>query len=183
MAKKTVVEEVLKSFGLGSVVDALKNSEAFKNRLEEVNKEIEENLKKGTEEKQPKVMYSFSVRTLSGTSSQQPGLPPSGRPPRSRPPFPRQGRPLPKATQGEKLEAKQESFIDILDEGDSISVIAALPMVRKEELGIELRGEKLVLSAGAFRKEINLPCPVEGNPEVNFKNGVFDIRLQKKAKG
>jgi HSP20 family molecular chaperone IbpA len=181
MAKKTVVEEVLKSFGLGSVVDALKNSEAFKKRLEEVNKEIEENLKKGTGEKEPEVVYSFSVRTLRGSPGVPQGIPPSARPPRERQPFTRRERPMPKAAKGEKLEAKQELFIDIFDEGDYISVMATLPQVKKEELGVELAGETLVLTAGAFRKEVNLPCRVEAPPEVNFKNGVFDIRLQKKA--
>lgn len=180
MAKKTVVEEVLKTFGLGSLVDALTNSEAFKNRLEEVNKQIEENLKKGVGGKRPEVMYSFTVRTLGEASGAPQGFPPSGRPPRSKqPPAPREGR-VRRASAGERLQTKPEAFVDIFDEGDHISVIATLPMVKADELSVELKGQMLVLLAGDFRKEVNLPCPVAGHPQVSFKNGVFDICLQKK---
>ena len=180
MAKKTVVEEVLKTFGLGSLVDALKNSEAFKNRLEEVSKQVEENLKKGVGSRRPEVMYSFTVRTLGESTGAPQGFPPPGRPPKGRPPSARRGDRVRPASAGEGLETKPEAFVDIFDEGDHVSVIATLPMVKKDELSVELKGQMLVLLAGDFRKEVNLPCPVEGRPEVSFKNGVFDIRMQKK---
>jgi len=175
MGKKTVVEEALKSFGLGSLLDALKHSEAFKKRLEEVNKQIEENLKKGSGKRQPKVMYSFSVRTLSEAPGPQRVSPPRGRRAstyRERPPR--------QPARTEKLEPKSESFVDVFDERDCISVIVALPGLEKDELSVELEGETLLLSAGTFRQEVQLPCPVHGHPKVTFKNGIFDIKLRKK---
>ncbi|MFQ5795151.1 MAG: hypothetical protein ACE5JP_08890 [Candidatus Bipolaricaulia bacterium] len=166
--KSEIAEEFFKELGLGGLIDRLKRSEVFRKRMEEVNRQIEENLERGVEGGQvrPRVRYGFSMRTLTSRPSQ--GL---------------KERWTPRGRQGrEKQPQEPEPFVETFDEGGFIDVIATFPGVEEEQqLKVEVKENVLLLSAGSYREEIELPGPVRGKPQVRFKNGVFGIKLEKQG--
>lgn len=94
-----------------------------------------------------------------------------------------------------------EPYIDIIDRGREIEVVADLPGVRKEDIDITIDGNLLKISAenksGAEEKEENyiyrertfkkfmrsITLPTEVDPEKaksSFKDGILRIALPKK---
>lgn len=75
-------------------------------------------------------------------------------------------------------------LIDVLEDDDEIAVFAEFAGFSKENLRINVRNQKLILSAKAsdrrFRKSLNLPKRVIPNTVcTTYKNGVLEIRLKK----
>lgn len=150
--------------GFGELVKGLEKSKAFQERLEAADTEIERQLRKA--------------------------------PPLKREGGARQSIIPPKATlkarrvrlEEEALERapQKEVTTDTFDEGDYLMVIAELPGVDEENIQVEVRDDQLVLFAeGAsrqYRKEIGLPCAVEGKPSFIYKNGILRITVRKEQK-
>jgi len=83
----------------------------------------------------------------------------------------------------EKLK-DPKPLIDIVEENDEIAVFAEFAGFNKENLRINVRNQKLTLSARAlnrkYYKSLNLPKRVV--PDIvctTYKNGVLEIRLKK----
>ncbi len=83
----------------------------------------------------------------------------------------------------EKLELKdeREPITDIIDHGDSISVIVELPGVDQKEISVKLEKSDLKIRVpGKFSKTIKLNSINPNSLEWRFKNGVLEINIKKK---
>lgn len=158
--------------------------------MDEVNERIKKNLDSDEWDKaKPKFDYHFSVDTLGGKSRRRSR-------PRSRP---RGGaRPDKKKEQSfrsfesKKKEKKRkekrsreskspEPLVDLFESEKGIRVVAMFPEVNDpEELEIVLQDSKLLLKTNENEEELEVPFPVTEDPEVRFKNGIFDIRFDRK---
>ncbi|MCD6455884.1 MAG: Hsp20/alpha crystallin family protein [Methanophagales archaeon] len=102
------------------------------------------------------------------------------------------------ATGGEL--ATVEPFVDVIDRGDKVVVAADVPGVEKEDLSVNISGDRLEISAerkkeaeekkeGYVRRErtytsyyrsIPLPTEVDGDKaDATFENGVLEISMPK----
>jgi len=79
-----------------------------------------------------------------------------------------------------------EPLIDVLEERDEIAVVAELAGFQRENIRIQVKNQRLTLSAEAlghkYYKSLNLPKRViPSNMCTTYKNGVLEIRLKKAA--
>ena len=165
--------------GLGKMLEGLEDSEAFQERLEAINKEVDKRLretplkrvegggigigiggmpKKGSI---PRVEKDFSIETL---APQKPGA---------------------KKPQPKREKVEKEVLVDIFEEDKHLKIIAELPGVEEKDIKVELKEDKLTISADTpYRKyyqEVALPCPVKGEPKASYKNGILEIELEKEG--
>jgi len=164
-----IAREVLKGFGLENLIKAVEKSPAFKQRFNEVNKEIEERLKNGVSKKDYSVRTesSFSMRPISGTF---------------RPIKRHFVRTEPKAKKVELSEEEvkeKESLVDVFEEKNELRIITELPDVKEKDIKINLKEKILLIEAKKHRKKVELPCPVKGRIEKKFKNNILEIKLKK----
>lgn len=85
---------------------------------------------------------------------------------------------------GAVVTETREPLVDLMDEGDRLSVIAELPGVDQPDIHIDVKGDILEITAEArdrkYRKEVLLPSSVDpGSLESSYRNGVLEIRLVK----
>jgi len=153
--------------GLGGLVKGLEKSEAFRERLEVIDKEIEVRLKS-----EP------LKRTEGGVSSFQSGFS-RGTRPRVVPSTKRQ------ATSQVKREVvtSKEPPVDVFDEETHLRVLAELPGVGEKDIKVTLRETQLIISTDTpthkYYKEITLPCTPRGQMDKSYRNGVLELILQK----
>ena len=86
----------------------------------------------------------------------------------------------------EKDLKEPKPLIDILEDGNDIYVVAEFAGFNRENLRIDLKEQKLTLSAEAldrkYHKSLNLPRRVIPSTLcTTYKNGVLEIRLKKAA--
>jgi HSP20 family protein len=92
-------------------------------------------------------------------------------------------RKIPKTYERRKWK-EPEPLVDILEEKDSVIIVAELAGFKKENLKIHAKEKKLTLSAEArdrrYYKSLNLPKRVIPTTIYTaYKNGVLEIRLKK----
>jgi HSP20 family molecular chaperone IbpA len=78
----------------------------------------------------------------------------------------------------------QKPLIDIFQENNTITIVAEIVGFNKESLKINVKDQKLTLSAKSkdrrYYKSLNLPTVVIPNAmHTKFKNGVLEIKLRK----
>jgi len=153
--------------GLGGLVKGLEKSEAFRERLEAIDKEIETRLRS-----QP------LKRTNGGVSSFQSGLSRGSRP-RIIPPTKRQAAPQVKR----EVVASKEPAVDVFDEETHLRVLAELPGVGEKDIKVTLKEAQLTLSTDTpthkYYKEITLPYAPKGQMDKLYMRGVLELILQK----
>ncbi len=80
--------------------------------------------------------------------------------------------------------AERELLIDIFDEGSYLRIIAEMPGVDEKEIKIEIKDNLLILSTPSARykyyREIELPCLVKKEFNLVYKNGILEIKLEKR---
>lgn len=85
---------------------------------------------------------------------------------------------------GVKKPVRTELEVDIFDEEDWIDAIAVIPGVDEESVEIKLDGNRLDVSVnkGGRRigKVLSLPCSPQGGLAKTFKNGILEVRMNKK---
>lgn len=179
--------------GIGKMLEGLEDSEAFQEKLEAINEEVDRRLRETPLKRVggggigigrgsipgkgsiPKVERGFSMRTLA--------------PDKEKPEFevraekPRTARERTARPAKEKVE--KEVLVDIFEEDEHLTMIAELPGVDEKDIGVELKEDKLTISAQTpyrkYYKEVALPCSVKGELEKSYKNGVLEIRLEKEG--
>jgi len=181
--------------GLGKMLEGLADSEAFQERLEAINKEVDERLRetplkrvegggidiglggfgKGSIPGKgaiPRVERSFSIRTLAD----------------EKPAFEvKEGKPMSKGRRAAKPQptVEREVLVDVFEEADQLKVIAELPGVEEEDVKVELKEAALIISADTphrkYHKEVALPCPVKGEPRTSYKTGILEVELEKEG--
>ena len=164
----------------------LKNSDVFGERMDEVNERIKKKLdSEEWDKKKPKFDYNFSIDTLEG-SSRRSNRPKGGARPNRKKDTGSWSFQSKKKKKNEKREKKAEPetpepLVDLFESESGIRVVAMFPEVEgKEELKLEIGEEKLVLRTNEYEEELELPFPVAEEPEVRFKNGIFDIQFTEK---
>jgi HSP20 family protein len=148
--------------GLGDVVEGLEKSDAFKERLSTINKEVERQLK---ETPLKKVEQEGVRRTII--------------PPRTT----LGSRRSTSKAESPPLKKQKEVIVDIFDEGDYIKIIAELPGVTEQDIKTEVKGNLLIISAMGisqkYYKEITLPCSIKDELYSIYKNGILQIKAEK----
>lgn len=150
--------------GLSGLIKGLEKSDAFQERLDIVNKEIDHKLReeplKRTEGRTPHIRTSFSHHPLVKSK-------PSFKEKVETPPAPKPKEPL----------------VDVFDEGDHLRIIAELPGVEEKDIKIDLKDNKLTLSADTashkYHQQVTLPCVPKGKLEKIFRNGILEVRIRK----
>lgn len=168
-------EEIKVDFGLGNhitfggifkgISNLIDLASKLSNEAGEIKKQGE--IKFG---KEIKGMYGFNIRTMAGGT---PTIETFGN--------------IKKTPKGPVVEEEREPVVDIFDEKDHILIVAELPGVSENDINFELKGDILKLSAETgdrkYSKEILLSSKVrEDKIESSYKNGIFEIKLIKKAR-
>ncbi len=88
---------------------------------------------------------------------------------------------------GRKSWKEPKPLIDIFQESSWITIVAEIAGFNRETLKIDVKDQKLTLSARAkdrrFYKSLNLPKVVIPNVmHTTYKNGVLEIKLRKAVK-
>jgi HSP20 family protein len=150
--------------GFGELVKGLEKSEAFQERLEAANVEIERRMgearppRRGWGTRRSIIPVRTTLKVSQTTLEEESAVP-----------------------------APQKDVItDTFDEDDCLVVIAELPGVDEKDIEVEVKGDRLVLSTKSqshqHQKEIDLPCTVKDRPSLTYKNGILRISLEKEPK-
>jgi HSP20 family molecular chaperone IbpA len=190
-----VAEEILGGFlpGLGKMIAGLKNSEAFKERFEEVDRELEKRMKesggwttrgRSSIGMRPHLDINYSVRTLTGEKHVSSF---SGKE-RAQKQKGREKEEVKEIRVDKEVVKQKEPLIDIMAEKDFIMVIAEMPGVEEEAIKTKIgnSGTKLIIftegkDKKGYYKEVNLPSPVKGELKTMYKHGVLEVRLEKET--
>jgi len=88
-----------------------------------------------------------------------------------------------KTEKGPVIKEKREPLVDVFDEPKSVKIVAELPGIEERDIKLKTKQSKLIISVDTpdrkYYKEVKLPCPVKGEIEKTYKNGVLEIRLKK----
>lgn len=175
-----IVGGILRSLGLGGLVDLALRFSTFQQRFREVNELVGERLSKGVTSEaarphfsiRPHVEGNFTVRYIRGESGRE--WRPAGRRIIRRP--------VQRVVAGEPKEV--EPLADVFDEGEHLRVVAELPGVREDDIKVEVKGGELTISADApgrrYLRKVPLPAAVKSEPaKLAYKNHVLEIELEK----
>jgi len=155
--------------GLGGLIKGLQNLPTFREKLKEVDKEVERKIKE------------TPLSGGKGGSSRIPGSIPRGvrggifkrkffvkQSPKEKPPF---------------HQPSQERPADIFDEGDYVKVIVEIPGVEEKDIKVNLKEDRLTISVDIpnrqYHKELKLPCVPKGELEQVYKNGILEVKVKK----
>ncbi len=86
---------------------------------------------------------------------------------------------------GQKHEAPKEPLVDIVDEGDSLVIVAELKGIMKEDISVTAKAEEIDIAVSNSNTVYsrNIPMPQLVNPasgKAKYNNGVLEIRLKKR---
>ena len=87
----------------------------------------------------------------------------------------------------ETEDDEQEPLVDIIDEGKTLIILAALPGVNKDEIDLRVTESCLTVSVDTddfeWYDEFKLPTKVKPkSARASYKNGVLEVRLEKLEK-
>jgi len=155
--------------GLGGLLKNLEGTPGYKEKLEQVDKELERRMK-GT-----------PLKRTGGRGTRGPGgIPPgvrgssfSGKPFVKRSP----------ETAPSSPPVPQQRPADIFDEEDHIKVIAEVPGVEEGDIRTDLKDNVLIIDVDIpdhkYHQEVKLPCAPKGKLEKAYKNGILEVRIKK----
>jgi HSP20 family protein len=80
-----------------------------------------------------------------------------------------------------------EPLVDVIEEGETVVVLVALPGVNKDDIDLRITGDTLTFSVDAadFEWYDELKLPARVNPKsarASYKNGVLEIKVKKVVK-
>lgn len=162
-------EEILKGLGkkipgLGSLVKGLEKSPTFKEKLSQIDEEVERRLKEASL-KMNEDETNFRVRG------------------KFRSEYPATDEPYSEKETKETPSVREEQLPDVFDEKDHIKVIAEIPSVKEEDIDVFLQEDKLILLVDnpdcKYHKKIQLPCAPKGEIKKTYTNGVLEITIIK----
>ncbi|MDG6934505.1 MAG: hypothetical protein JRN68_07375 [Nitrososphaerota archaeon] len=164
--------------GIGRVIKELKKSEAFREKLEETNAEIENRIAGQSVDdtrRRPRVDFHFSVRTLVDGKEIYSHRTPGG---------------FSQTRRVERRKLPPIRVVDILDEESQVVVIIELRRIEEKDVETEIQGEtKMVLrvksggGTASYLTETELPSPVTTITGRKYSNGILEVRLRKKESG
>lgn len=76
---------------------------------------------------------------------------------------------------------ERHGLLDIIDEGDHLNIVMELLGAREEDIRLQVRKDKLMITAGElFKKEVLFPTAIIPHSySKRYNNGVLVLRLQK----
>jgi HSP20 family protein len=81
---------------------------------------------------------------------------------------------------------KKEWPADIFDEEDHIKIVVEMPGVEEKGIKVNLESDVLTISAvnnkRKFNHKLKLPCSPKGKLTKSYKNGILEVRVEKKEK-
>jgi len=82
---------------------------------------------------------------------------------------------------------EREPLVDVFEDEKTVTVIAELPGVNKEDIKVKATEDTLIINAQTgdrkYYKEIDLPAKVKPETaKANYKNGVLEVKLEKVEK-
>ncbi len=165
--------------GLMGLVEDLKKTGPFQERMKEIDEELKRRLKEeGGREKKPRVSCSFSVRTL------QDG-PPISRPPSAH------GKQAPRKPQPQQVKVEktnlgeEDRLVEVVEMTEALLILVELRGLDEHDIHLELLSDHGLLllarrdGVELFRKEIPLPTPVTKEFSSDSRNGILTVRLRK----
>ena len=166
-----LAEEILDNIpGLGGLFKTLKKSPAFKEKMEEINDELERKIKETP-------LKKSDVNTSFGFSMGSPGGTRSGG--TREKPF-KAHKSMAKKTEPRK---QKEWPADIFDEEDHIKIIVEMPGVDEKEIQTNLENDVITISSLSVKRKyshnLKLPCSPKGNLTKSYKNGILEINIMK----
>jgi HSP20 family molecular chaperone IbpA len=174
---KGVAEGVIREFGFGGLLDVARKSQAFRERLEEANRQMEENIRRAPHRSlRPHAETGYSVRRIVEEPRKQ------WRVKKPTTVVPKSIRKL--APRGPK---RTDPPVDIFDEGDHLRVVAELPGIEERDIRTEVKGDMLTISAEGsgrrYNKQVKIPAPVTSGASSTYKHGVLEVKLKKAGAG
>lgn len=172
-----VAESILEGLGgllpgLGGLVRSLTKSEAFRERLQAIDEEIEEKFRT-----EPRKRVEVDVRV--GRRPAVHSIP--RRPPAARKP-PVKKRKAPPEVKPEAIDSR-DFPVDIFDEGDHMRVIAEMPGLERKDVRLHLEGDRLTISAEREKRKyhqvVSLPGRVTKVQEMTYRQGILEILVEK----
>ena len=167
--------------GLGGLIESVSKLPAFRERLDEIDEELDRKLRETP-------LKRVGPEVTSGVSKRPMGAPPDARsrgPSATSTPVVKVKRKRP--DQRLAAEAPEEISADVFDEGPHVLVIAELPGVAEEDVEVKTEGRTLsiILNAeGAERsREVELPCDIQGKPQRSLNKGILRIQIEKARTG
>jgi HSP20 family protein len=116
-----------------------------------------------------KGIFGFSIRTLAGGEGGGVKVQPFGN--------------IHKTKEGMTVEEDREPVVDVLEEGNTIRVIAELPGVAEGDITYQVNGDVLTISTKGkhpYHAEVVLPGSAEKDGiQSSYNNGVLELRLKR----
>lgn len=83
-----------------------------------------------------------------------------------------------------EIKTETEPLIDILEQNKTITIVAQLPGIEKEDIHVNVTETQTTITVDteehSYHKKLQLPAIVDPRlAETSYKNGVLQIRLQK----
>jgi len=158
--------------GLGGLVKSLEKSPAFKEKLKEIDQEVEQRIREAP---------------LKRTQDRPSGIPGSIPPGAGERGTGFKGKPFARQetqTQPSSSATPQEKPVDIFDEKDHVKVIAEIPGVQEEDIKVDLVKDSLEIRCQRapdrkYHQKLKLPCEPKGRLEKSYKNGILEVRVEK----
>jgi len=84
-----------------------------------------------------------------------------------------------------EVKGEREPLVDIMEEDNTVKIVAEVPGVEKEDINLELAQNSLIISVDTktrkYYKEVELPSQVDSESvKASYRNGVMEITLTKK---
>jgi len=166
--------------GFGELVKGLEKSEAFQERLKDLEGDIEKELEKATALKRgpgarKSIIPPRTTPTRGGQVARGGIISPQS--------APRTNRAAPKMKPAGVLSPR-EVIIEILDEGEHLKIIAELPGFAERGIQVQVKDSVLIVTARGqgrrYQEEIKLPCAVNDTTNMTYRNGVLQVILDKR---
>lgn len=166
-----VAESVLKSVGkmipgLSGLLESVTKSKVIKERLKEVDREVEAKLKGQPLKKvQPVVEVGYRIGAIKGEMIKGKFKTPEEKP---------------SIKKIKPEEAKKEELVDIFEEKNKLRIVTELAGVKNKDIKVSAKGKKLTIKAGKHKKEVKLPYNVKAKIKKSYKNNILEIKLEKR---
>jgi len=85
---------------------------------------------------------------------------------------------------GMEVKEEREPLVDVLDEGDSIRIVAELPGVEKSGINLDCTEKTMVISASTetrkYNRRIELPSEIDpASAKASYNNGILEVKVKK----
>jgi HSP20 family protein len=83
------------------------------------------------------------------------------------------------------VREEREPMIDIMEQDDTIIILAELPGVKEDDLQVKVDDYNVIIQVDTpnrkYAKNLDLPAPVDKNSvQTNYNNGILEIKIQKR---